>query len=46
MWILEVHLNIKAGIPINRRLYWDIITQLVIYVSGYRIILQEIPEDA
>lgn len=38
-------LDIKARIPINRRLYWDIITQLVIYVSGYRIIFQEIPED-
>lgn len=46
MWVLEVHLSIKAKISINKRLYWNIITQLVICVAGYRIILQEIPEDA
>lgn len=47
MWILkEVYLNITARIAINRRFYWDIIIWPVIYISGYKIILQKTREDA
>lgn len=44
--ILEVGLNITVRIAINRMLYQDIIIWLVIYISRYKVILQETPEDA
>lgn len=46
MWILEVCLNTTARIAINRKLCCDIIISLAICISGYKIILQETPEDA
>jgi len=46
MWILEAYLNITARIAIKRKLYWDIAISPAVYISGYKVILQETPEDA
>lgn len=46
MWILEAYLNITARIAIKRKLYWDIAISPGIHISGYKVILQETPEDA
>lgn len=46
MWILEAYLNITARIAIKRKLYWDIAISPAVYTSGYKVILQETPEDA